>query len=229
MIYCRFTIEVGLLKQADTSAFLKAYPSWVLEIASLLPGWTYITKSVPIIALILLAQLLLKNITRSHSKGVWKFVMYGTILCYILIGFHWALENDMLHFAPAIEGIGKNCIPRIIYATGLGQLSLLLFRQLFGEEKLLDCRITLLTKTAAMLAAWSPTIIILAGKQGSLVALASLIGGEILLGLHYIINCIIVDPYLPTYAAAYCTFSLVSLYLYLWPLLTIFFHQLGLL
>ncbi|XP_023541944.1 GPI ethanolamine phosphate transferase 3 [Cucurbita pepo subsp. pepo] len=183
MIYCRFTIEVGLLKQADTSAFLKAYPSWVLEIASLLPGWTYITKSVPIIALILLAQLLLKNITRSHSKGVWKFVMYGTILCYILIGFHWALENDMLHFAPAIEGIGKNCIPRIIYATGLGQLSLLLFRQLFGEEKLLDCRITLLTKTAAMLAAWSPTIIILAGKQGSLVALASLIGGYCIIGM----------------------------------------------
>lgn len=195
MIYCRFTIEVGLLKQADTSAFLKVYPSWVLEIASLLPGWTYVTEAVPIIALILLAQLLLKNVAGSQSKGMWQFVMYGTILCYMLTGIHWALENDVLHFVPAIEGIGKNCIPRIIYAIGLGQLSLLLFRQLFGEDKPLDCRITLVTKTAAMLAAWSPTVIILAGKQGSLIALASVIGGEILLGVHYIIlNCIILYP-----------------------------------
>lgn len=185
MIYCRFTIEVGLLKQADTSAFLKVYPSWVLEIAFLLPGWTYVVEAVPIIALVLLAQLLHKIIASSRSKGIWKFVMSGTILCYILIGFHWTLENDVLHLAPTIEGIGKNCIPRIIYAIGLGQLSLLVFRQLIGEDKHLECSITLVTKTAAMLAAWSPTIIILAGKQGSLVALASVIGGEILLGAHY--------------------------------------------
>lgn len=191
MIYCRFTIEVGLLKQADTSAFLKVYPSWVLEIASLLPGWTYVTEAVPIIALILLVQLLLKNVSGSQSKGMWQFVVYGTIFCYILTGVHWALENDMLHFVPAVEGIGKNCLPRIIYAIGLGQLSLLLFRQLFGEDKPLNCRKTLVTKTVTMLAACSPTVIILAGKQGSLVALASVLGGEFLFGLHcMLLNCI---------------------------------------
>ncbi|XP_038894123.1 GPI ethanolamine phosphate transferase 3 isoform X2 [Benincasa hispida] len=177
MIYCRFTIEVGLLKQADTSAFLKVYPSWVLEIASLLPGWTYLTEAVPIIVLIVLVQLLLKSVAGIQSKGIWQFVMYGTILCYILTGVHWALEKDVLHFVPVIEGIGTKCIPRIVYAIGLGQLSLLIFRHLFGEDKPLDCRLTLVTKTAAMLAAWSPTVIILAGKQGSLVALASVIGG----------------------------------------------------
>lgn len=191
MNYCRFTIEVGLLKQADTSAFLKVYPSWVLEIASLLPGWTYVTEAVPIIALILLVQLLLKNVAGRQSKGIWQFVVYGTIFCYILTGVHWALENDVLHFVPAVDSIGKNCIPRIIYAIGLGQLSLLLFRKLFGEDKSLNCRKTLVTKTVAMLAAWSPTVIILAGKQGSLVALASVLGGEFLFGLHcMLLNCI---------------------------------------
>ncbi|KAA0054076.1 GPI ethanolamine phosphate transferase 3 isoform X1 [Cucumis melo var. makuwa] len=183
MIYCRFTIEVGLLKQADTSAFLKVYPSWVLEIASLLPGWTYVTEAVPIIALILLVQLLLKNVAGRQSKGIWQFVVYGTIFCYILTGVHWALENDVLHFVPAVDSIGKNCIPRIIYAIGLGQLSLLLFRKLFGEDKSLNCRKTLVTKTVAMLAAWSPTVIILAGKQGSLVALASVLGGYCIISM----------------------------------------------
>ncbi|XP_008445107.2 uncharacterized protein LOC103488244 isoform X1 [Cucumis melo] len=183
MNYCRFTIEVGLLKQADTSAFLKVYPSWVLEIASLLPGWTYVTEAVPIIALILLVQLLLKNVAGRQSKGIWQFVVYGTIFCYILTGVHWALENDVLHFVPAVDSIGKNCIPRIIYAIGLGQLSLLLFRKLFGEDKSLNCRKTLVTKTVAMLAAWSPTVIILAGKQGSLVALASVLGGYCIISM----------------------------------------------
>ncbi|KAL9405739.1 hypothetical protein Peur_002711 [Populus x canadensis] len=46
----RFTIEVGLSKQAATSLVLSASPSWMLDIAPGDPLWTYIAKIGPILS-----------------------------------------------------------------------------------------------------------------------------------------------------------------------------------
>lgn len=76
------------------------------------------------------------------------------------------------------ESIGRNYIPRIVYAIALGQLLLLTFGQLF-KRNYLDGKTKLVAKTTAMLSAWSATIILLSGKQGSMIAFASIVGGAI--------------------------------------------------
>ncbi|XP_065866941.1 uncharacterized protein [Euphorbia lathyris] len=172
----RFSIDVGLSKQAATSAFMSASPSWMLWIAPGHPVWAYISEIGPSLILILLAWLLYRTIVRRYCSGIWKYIIMGTILSYILIALHWVSESNISNLALLLQGIEKSHIPRIVYAIGLGQL-LLAFGKLFTQEKALDGKSSLMMKTLAMLSAWSSTIIVLSGKQGSLVALALVIGG----------------------------------------------------
>ncbi|KAF8395532.1 hypothetical protein HHK36_019480 [Tetracentron sinense] len=174
----RFTIEPGLSKQAVSSVFVNLNPLRVLGIDDSHPVWIYIPEIVPVIALILLAYLLYKSTGGNSCWRVFKyFFITGTILSYILITVHWALESNMLALPLLLEGNGKNFIPRMIYAIGFGLLALLAFTQLFKQEKTLDYKEIVVIKTVAMLSAWSSTVIILLGRQGPLIALASIIGG----------------------------------------------------
>ncbi|XP_041007365.1 GPI ethanolamine phosphate transferase 3 isoform X2 [Juglans microcarpa x Juglans regia] len=175
--FCRFTIEIGLSKQAVTSQFLNAYPSWMMSMVSQFPAWMYIAEVVPMLVVILLSYLLYKTISNSCFVGIWKYVIMGTILSYMLIAVHWASESGTWSLALVSYGIGRNCIPRMIYGIGLGQLSLLAFSQLFNKDKGLDRSKSLVVKTVGMLSALSSVVILLSGKQGPLVALASIIGG----------------------------------------------------
>lgn len=184
--FCRFTIEVGLSKQAATSQFLNVYPSWMMSIASGIPAWTYAAEVVPLLVLILLAYLLYKTISSSIVEGVWKYVIMGAILSYMLIAVHWASESSIWSLALVSYGIGRNCIPRIVYAIGFGQLLLLAFGQMLNKDKCLDCKKNLAIKTVGMLSTWSPVVILLSGKQGSLVALASIIAGYCIIRLDNI-------------------------------------------
>ncbi|BBG93726.1 Alkaline-phosphatase-like family protein [Prunus dulcis] len=165
---CRFTIEVGLSKQAPSSEFMNAYPSWMLRIAAGFPIWNFVAEALPVVALILLAFLLREAITRSSSK------------------VHWASESDRLNLARVLKGTGRSYIPRLIYAIGFGQLLLLTFNQLFSKRKSSDHSNLLYIKTVAMFSAWSSTIIILLGKQGPWFALAFIIGGYCIMRLDNI-------------------------------------------
>jgi phosphatidylinositol glycan class O len=176
--FCRFSIEVGLSKQAATSQFLNVYASWMTSIASGLPAWTFIAEFVPLLMLILLAFLPYKTISSCSCKGIWKYVIMGTVLSYMLIAVHWASESSLRSLALVFNGIGRNCIPQIIYAIGFGQLLLLAFGQLFNKDKFLVGKGNLVIKTMGMLSACSSIVILLSGKQGPLVALASIIGGD---------------------------------------------------
>ncbi|XP_024925039.3 uncharacterized protein LOC107405909 isoform X2 [Ziziphus jujuba] len=171
---CRYTIEVGLTKQAPGSEFLNLHTSWMPRIA---PVWMFVTELVPMLGLIFLAFLLYKVIYSDYSAGIEKYVMIGTNLSYVLIAFHWALESSILNLSWVLEGVGRNSIPRIIFAIGFGQLSVLMFGRVVAKEKSLDCKKNLITKTVAMLSACSSTIIILLGKQGPLASIAAIIGG----------------------------------------------------
>ncbi|BFG15919.1 hypothetical protein CerSpe_021930 [Prunus speciosa] len=183
---CRFTIEVGLSKQAPSSEFMNAYPSWMLRIAAGFPIWNFVAEALPVVALILLAFLLREAISRSSSKGIWKYIIMGTNLSYMLIAVHWASESDRLNLAWVLKGTGRSYIPRLIYAIGFGQLLLLTFNQLFSKRKSSDHSNLLYIKTVAMFSAWSSTIIILLGKQGPWVALAFIIGGYCIMRLDNI-------------------------------------------
>ena len=176
--FCRFAIEVGLSKQAATSQFLNVYPSGMMSIASGIPALVYAAEVVPLLVLIFLAYLLYKTISSGIFEGVWKYVIMGAILSYMLIAVHWASESSMLSLALVSYGIGRNCIPQIVYAIGFGQLLLLAYGQMFNKDKCLDCKKNLIIRTVGMLSTWSPVVILLSGKQGPLVALASIIAGD---------------------------------------------------
>ena len=148
------------------------------SIASGLPAWTFIAEFVPLLMLILLAFLLYKTISSCSFKGIWKYVIMGTVLSYMLIAVHWASESSLRSLALVFNGIGRNCIPQIIYAIGFGQLLLLAFGQLFNKDKFLVGKGNLVIKTMGMLSAWSSIVILLSAKRGPLVALASIIGGD---------------------------------------------------
>ncbi|KAF7825759.1 GPI ethanolamine phosphate transferase 3 isoform X2 [Senna tora] len=127
---------------------------------------------------VIMGEKLLGEATNNRSfRWPWKYVMQGTILCYMLIIVHWITDSSS---ALVPESIGRNYVPRIIYAISLGQLSLLTFGQLF-KDKYLDCKESLVIKTIAMLSACSSTVILLSGKQGPMIALASIIGGYCIL------------------------------------------------
>ncbi|XP_004508065.1 GPI ethanolamine phosphate transferase 3 isoform X2 [Cicer arietinum] len=182
---CRFAIEVGLSKQAATSAFMKDYSSWIANIASDLLVWDYASKVIPMLVLILLAFWLYKATRCGFFDWPRKYVILGTILSYMLIIVHWITDSDGFGVALTAESIGRNYIPRIVYAIALGQLFLLSFGQLF-KRNCLDCKTNLVAKTTAMLSAWSPTVILLSGKQGPMIAFASIVGGYCIMRLDNI-------------------------------------------
>ncbi|XP_031380819.1 GPI ethanolamine phosphate transferase 3 isoform X2 [Punica granatum] len=179
----RFTIEIGLSKQAATSAFLHFNPSWMLGIDTSHHVWTHIFELLPMLALLLLVHLLYKAITGSSFGAISKITLLGTIFSYILIAMQWASENKMLGLAS--YGVGRNTLPRIIYAIGFGQILLLILSKLSCQEKaVVDCRRSIISDSLAMLSAWSSTVIIISGQQGPLVALATLIGGYCIVRFH---------------------------------------------
>ncbi|CAL5430115.1 unnamed protein product [Camellia sinensis] len=159
----RFTIELGLSKQAVSSVLLDICPSWIAEL-------------VPVLALVVLAFMLLKSIAHSSCKRIIKYVIIGTILSYLLIAAYWASESKLLNL-PLPKGIRRNFIPQIIYIIGCAQLSSLALLRFLTEEKTPNWEENIVFKMVAMLSAWSSTVIILSGRQGPLVALASIIGG----------------------------------------------------
>jgi len=175
---CRFAIEVGLSKQAATSAFMKDNSSWMASLASDLPVWDYTAKLIPMLVLILLAFWLYKATNCSFFDWPWKYVILGTILSYMLMLVHLITDSDGFGVAVMPESIGRTYIPRIVYAIALGQLLLLACGQLF-KHSCSDCKTNLVAKTTAMLSAWSSPVILLSGKQGPIIAFASIVGGAL--------------------------------------------------
>ncbi|KAI7745559.1 hypothetical protein M8C21_024638 [Ambrosia artemisiifolia] len=162
----RFTIELGLSKQGSPE--VSEFHSWV-----------YVADLLPILPLIVLAYLLYKSISSSSCNWLLKFVITGSIFSYILVALHLTLGSSSLsHMTPPIfDGIKGNIIPRAIYVTGIAQLLFLAVLQFFEDDKTSKWEETTLMKAVAMLSVWSSTLIILSGKQGPWIALASVIGG----------------------------------------------------
>lgn len=180
--FCRFAVEVGLSKQAATSAFMKDYTSWIVNTLDL-PVWDYAAKVVPMLVLILLALWLYKATKGNFFDWPWMYAILVTILSYMLIILHWITESNEYVAALIPQSIGRNYIPRIIYILASGQLLLLAFGRIFKHASL-DCKKNIVAKTTAMLSALSSTVILLSGKQGPVIALASIVGGALSFCAH---------------------------------------------
>lgn len=165
----RFVMEFGLSKQAANSLNLSS----MLGISENHPFWVALSFISPLLALFSLAYMLYRSISGSPWPSVEKYVILGTILCYVLISVHWVLESEF-GFCPAFHYVGRIFIPRMIYAIGIAQLVLLAIGQLVHGKRTSHYQKVLSIRTVAMISVWSSTIILLLGKQGSFVALASI-------------------------------------------------------
>ncbi|XP_057776825.1 uncharacterized protein LOC130995522 [Salvia miltiorrhiza] len=181
--FLRISIELGQLKQAVNSLFLKINSSNMLGIDNNSELWMYIAEVLPMLALVIVAYLLYKSITSCSSQGILKYVAAGTLFNYMLILLNWASDSSVLSSSLSLWRIKGNLIPRVIYAAGLLQLSLLVIGQLIDRGRTSNLEQSTVVKALALIAAWSPATILLSGKQGSLAFLALLIGGWCLIRL----------------------------------------------
>lgn len=165
----RFIMESGLSKQADNLSNAAS----MFGVAQDHPFWIFLSLCVPILALFLLAYLLLKYIRSDSCRGVQKYVILGTILCYALIASYWVLDSELLTLRVTLQYIGRSYIPRVIYIVGIAQFVALVINQLMIRKRTLCHQNYLTSKIIAMLSAWSSAIILLSGKQGSIVALTA--------------------------------------------------------
>ncbi|XP_058214879.1 uncharacterized protein LOC131326207 isoform X2 [Rhododendron vialii] len=180
----RFCIELGLSKQAVSSGLADVFPSWMLAVAESYPFWRHIAELLPVLALIILAYMLHESISRSSCRRFLKNVIRGTIFNYLLIAAYWTSESKLLNLPLMRTDIQRNYIPKVIYMIGFGQLSSLALLQFLSEEKTSSWKETVVIKIVAVLSAWSSTIIILSGRQGPMVALASMAGGWCIMRLE---------------------------------------------
>ncbi|KAK2977330.1 hypothetical protein RJ640_004073 [Escallonia rubra] len=162
----KLVIELGVSKQGVDSAFLKMSLSWMPCIDKNSPFWMYVADSISMLALFALNYMLYQSIARSLYQGISKYIVSGTIFSHMLITVHWALESNLLTLPLVLKGIRGDYIPRIIYAIGVAQLLSLALLQLFEEDVASDWEERIVNKTVGMLSAWSPTVVILSGKQG---------------------------------------------------------------
>lgn len=170
-------IELGQAKQAVNSLFLKFQPSWTLGILRDSQILMHVVEIVPLLGLILLACILYKCIVGGALKGILKYVVSGTIFNYVLIAMIWASDSGLLSFAMVLKAFKGNLIPRIVYASSFLQLLSLVVFQIVSRETSSSQEESTFYKALAMLSSWSSTVILLSGKQGSLVALSSVIAG----------------------------------------------------
>ncbi|KAK9725311.1 hypothetical protein RND81_05G135700 [Saponaria officinalis] len=165
----RFIMEVGLSKDgASSSNFASLFG--ILQDHSF---WKYFSLSVPILALLLVAYLLHRYISGNVCQRVQKYVIMGTILCYLLIAAHWILESELLNLPPILQYAGRTFIPRVIYSIGLTQLVVLVTCRFLLRKKTLHGQNDLTSSAVSMLCTWSTGIILLSGKQGSVAFLAA--------------------------------------------------------
>ncbi|XP_019083847.1 PREDICTED: GPI ethanolamine phosphate transferase 3-like [Camelina sativa] len=182
----RVSIDIGLTKQAATSQFMSSSPSWILGIALDLPALTYAIEIAPIVSVVILICVLYIAIAKTPSEGMWnegmwKYVTVGSMISYFLIALLWASESKIFGLDGLLQVIGgRNRIPQTVYAIGLVQLFLLASARMFcaGEKKYWA------TRTVALVSACSSPVILLSGKQGSLLALAYLLAGYCIMRLE---------------------------------------------
>uniref|UniRef100_A0A1J3DXK4 GPI ethanolamine phosphate transferase 3 n=1 Tax=Noccaea caerulescens TaxID=107243 RepID=A0A1J3DXK4_NOCCA len=174
----RFSIDIGLTKQAATSQFMSSSPSWI---APDHPALTYAIEIAPILSVVILISVLYITITKTSCEGLWKYVTVGSMISYFLIALLWASESKLF----GLEGLlqvtgGRNLIPQTVYVNTLVQLFLLASARMFcsGKDKNWAMR------TVALVSACSSPVILLSGKQGSMLALAYLLAGYCIMKLE---------------------------------------------
>ncbi|KXG32183.1 GPI ethanolamine phosphate transferase 3 [Sorghum bicolor] len=176
-IFTRFGIEVGMSKQLPAPTITKDHP--VSAICKILGvnSCNILLELFPIISLAFVAYIMLKCLYRAICQRFLKyFLLCGTMVSYLSIAFHWASETTLFSHAGTVQEFGRSLAPRIVYAIGGLSLATSAFSRIFGPTVHLKMNKRIIILLALMLCSWSPTILILLGRQGPFVALICMAG-----------------------------------------------------
>lgn len=97
-------------------------------------------------------------------------------MSYISIAFHWTSESTLFAYTEPIRDYGRSVAPRFVYAIGGLSLVISALYRLLGRSDYLKMNKRITNLSAAMLCSWSPTVLILLGRQGPFVALICMTG-----------------------------------------------------
>ncbi|XP_062190830.1 GPI ethanolamine phosphate transferase 3 isoform X2 [Phragmites australis] len=176
-IFTRFGIEVGMSKQLAGPTISKDHPVSIICRIFGVSSCNILLELFPIISLALVAYIILKCISYAICQRFLKyFVLSGTILSYILIAYHWASGSTLFSHIGTIQEFGRSLAPRFVYAIGGLSLAISALYRMFDRTDYLKMNTRITNLSAAMLCSWSPTILILLGKQGPFVALICMTG-----------------------------------------------------
>ncbi|XP_066311689.1 uncharacterized protein [Miscanthus floridulus] len=176
-IFTRFGIEVGMSKQLPAPTITKDHPVSIICKILGVNSCNILLELFPIISLAFVAYIMLKCLSRAICQRFLKyFLLCGTMVSYLSIAFHWASETTLFSHAGTVQEFGRSLAPRIVYAIGGLSLAISAFSRIFGPTVHLKMNKRIIILSAVMLCSWSPTILILLGRQGPFVALISMTG-----------------------------------------------------
>ncbi|CAD6239125.1 unnamed protein product [Miscanthus lutarioriparius] len=176
-IFTRFGIEVGMSKQLPAPTITKDHPVSVFCKILGVNSCNILLELFPIISLAFVAYIMLKCLSRAICQRFLKyFLLCGTMVSYLSIAFHWASETTLFSHAGTVQEFGRSLAPRIVYAIGGLSLAISAFSWIFGPTVHLKMNKRIIILSAVMLCSWSPTILILLGRQGLFVALICMTG-----------------------------------------------------
>ncbi|TVU22403.1 hypothetical protein EJB05_32096, partial [Eragrostis curvula] len=176
-ILTRFGIEVGMSKQLTGPSISKDHPMSIICKKIGASSCNVLLELLPIMSLALVAYIVLKCISYAISQKFLKyFVFSGTMLSYISIAFHWASESALFSQMEPIQELGRSLAPRFVYGIGGLSLAISALYRMLGQPDYLKMNQRITNLSAAMLCSWSPTILILLGRQGPFVALICMTG-----------------------------------------------------
>lgn len=173
----RFGIEIGMSKESSASTFLFTFSKNFFGINGGDPLLTVLTDIFPIILLFVLAIMFYKFISGICCWPHFRYILYfGTVCSYLLIALHWASESNLMPISLFVQYTGRNFAPQVVYAIGFGLLVLSVLSRFLDSSRVTPiARMTVLS--LALVSSWSPTILILLGRQGPFAVLIFISGG----------------------------------------------------
>lgn len=200
-IFTRFGIEIGMSKQLTGPSISNDHPMSIICKRIGANSCNTLLELLPIISLALVVYIILKCISNAICQRFLKyFALFGTILSYMSIAFHWASESTLFSHIEPIREFGRSLAPHIVYAIGGLSLCISALYRLLSRTEYLKTDKRLTNLSVAMLCSWSPTILILLGRQGPFVALICVTGGTVQTILFSILKNLLslISP-IPTY------------------------------
>ncbi|CAL4950728.1 unnamed protein product [Urochloa decumbens] len=184
-IFVRFGIEIGMSKQLPAPAITKDHSVGAICKIFGFNSCNILLEIFPIISLALVAYIILRCLSHAICQRFLKyFVLSGTLVSHVSIGFHWASETALFSHTGIVQEFGRSLAPRLVYAIGGLSVAISALYRIFSltDHLKMNKRITILS--AVVLCSWSPTILMLLGRQAPFVALICMTGAWCIIKLQ---------------------------------------------